>query len=165
MSRQLVILGGPRHGELQGVEDGRWTVQLFETYRVDRNGVQWQPETYDVAECASPGGAALMMPLGPRRWKVLVPSSIPHQDRDALLGMAERPVVDGGHRPETVEGGERGVCALCGQEMLRANSDGDAWHPWSVLAACPPEDDRRGFTSAVWGTSFRPGREHFRPVL
>lgn len=55
---------------------------------------------------------------------------------------------------------EQGTCALCGQEMIRTPDD--AWHPWTVEKACPPEVRMNGMSLSEWGTPGRPGREHFR---
>lgn len=55
-----------------------------------------------------------------------------------------------------------GICALCGQEMI--STENDAWHPWDVEQACPPEIDEQGVTVPQWGGFGRPGREHFRPA-
>ena len=65
---------------------------------------------------------------------------------------------------------EVGVCALCGQEMIRTADD--CWHPSDVERACPPEpgrmtESRENFEA--WQRFYasglrcgRPGREHFR---
>lgn len=58
-----------------------------------------------------------------------------------------------------------GICALCGQEMVRYGDD--AWHPYTVKRACPPEPERDDYDgwaafAASGLRSGRPGVEHFR---
>ncbi len=55
---------------------------------------------------------------------------------------------------------QEGTCALCEQRMLR--TDSDAWHPWNVEKACPPEIDDNGVTVPKWGSFGRPGMEYFK---
>lgn len=57
---------------------------------------------------------------------------------------------------------EEGTCSRCGQTMLRTASD--AWHPYTVKEACPPEIDKDGVTVPEWGGYGRPGREYFVPA-
>ena len=66
-----------------------------------------------------------------------------------------------------------GTCALCGQVMVRDGDD--AWHPWNVERACPPEpgpmnESRENFDAwqafyAAGLRTGRPGVEHFRSQL
>jgi hypothetical protein len=62
----------------------------------------------------------------------------------------------------THEAAEQGVCALCGQELIR--TDDDCWHPHTVARPCPPEHFIDGMWRPEFGHFSRPGREHFRPV-
>lgn len=59
---------------------------------------------------------------------------------------------------------ERGVCALCGQELIRTADD--CWHPYTVARACPPEPPGTSVEWIVWSQagnqSLRPGRENWR---
>ena len=58
---------------------------------------------------------------------------------------------------------EVGVCALCGQELIRTADD--CWHPWDVARACPPEPRGPAALSdwyAAGNRTGRPGREHWR---
>ena len=58
-----------------------------------------------------------------------------------------------------------GVCALCGQVLIR--TEDDCWHPWDVERACPPEPRGDGMAYGQWVSSGnrtgRPGRQHWRP--
>lgn len=65
------------------------------------------------------------------------------------------------------DGCEVGVCALCGQELIRTVDD--CWHPYTVARACPPEPPTgaRGEWlrwKRAGNRSLRPGREHWRAV-
>lgn len=53
---------------------------------------------------------------------------------------------------------EVGVCALCGQELLRTTTD--CWHPWTVERACPPEPPLHQWPAGF--RSGRPGRDQWR---
>jgi hypothetical protein len=65
--------------------------------------------------------------------------------------------------------GERGTCALCGQEMIR--TEDDCWHPHAVAKVCPPEPSSEPYDLTGWVAFHdsglrpgRPGREHFIPA-
>lgn len=54
---------------------------------------------------------------------------------------------------------EVGVCALCGQQLLRTADD--CWHPWTAATACPPEPPLHKWPAGF--RSGRPGRDNWRP--
>lgn len=57
-----------------------------------------------------------------------------------------------------------GICNLCRQQMLYDPRNGDAWHPWDVERACPPEpktfEGWQDFARAGLRPG-RPGAQHF----
>ena len=54
-----------------------------------------------------------------------------------------------------------GRCSLCNQEMGYNVEMDDAWHPYDVEEACPPEWFENGILVPQWGRPGRPGSEWF----
>lgn len=55
-----------------------------------------------------------------------------------------------------------GTCALCGQQMIKDVDPVDAWHPYGVEFACPPEPSSTPYDVEGWqrfhDLGLRPGR-------
>lgn len=98
-------------------------------------------------ESAIPGSTWLLVELPNLVRRAAPPTTVP-----AWLRPDTRVIVD--------ERLEVGVCALCGQQLLRTADD--CWHPHSETArACPPEPPLLERPPGFRGG--RPGREHWRP--
>lgn len=104
------------------------------------------PPLAGALEPAIAGATWFLLELPPR-----IRTTTPPTTRPVWLEPSSRVIVD--------ERLDVGVCALCGQALLRTADD--CWHPHTVVRACPPEpplaDRPPGFRTG------RPGRDQWRP--